>query len=168
MRIISRGLLSLAMSACQGSHEPTPAPAQETAQGATADETPKNPEPPAAKSGSPTPSVPSKNLNFYPIKGARPAAVCGVDGFAYLWKGYLVPECGGCHYAGNTFKVDPFADGRSVTSSYEIMSTLVNKQELIAATQANQFCIKCILQGEDPLFADLKFFAANPTVCPAP
>ncbi len=136
--------------------------------------TPQAAEKASAETNAPAGTSPSKAapvnkvvLNgFYQIKDARPAQVCGAEGFAYLWQGYLVPECGGCHYAGNKFNVSAFANAPSLDTSYSVMSSIVNRQTFVEATKVNPFCIKCILKPEDPLAADLAYFAQNVRTCP--
>lgn len=167
---LSIGLgLSPLLTACQA--EETAAPATPVAD--AANQQPVAAEPAAAKSeatpkGTPAKTSKPKPSGFYTIKETRPSAVCGSEGYAFLWKGYLVPECGGCHYEGNKFNVTAFAQGTNLERSYEVMLNFVDREKFTKAAEVNEFCIKCLLKPEDPLLADIKFFAANPRTCPAP
>lgn len=165
-------IFGLSLSTFLGACQPEEAASTPTPLEATPAAAEKDASAPATTGNTTTSKAPSTPrpmpTGFYPVKEPKPQAVCGPEGYAYLWKAYLVPECGGCHYEGNKFNVTAFAQGASLERSYEVMANFVDRQKFADSTQLNEFCIKCILKPEDPLLADIKFFAANVRSCPAP
>ncbi len=103
------------------------------------------------------------NDKFYEVTAERPAEVCGTEGFRYLAEGYLFKECGTCHFKENQFGVTEFAVRTDFAHSYEVMTTIVNKDLFVEATIVNAFCNDCLLEKDDPLLADLKYFVEHQT-----
>ena len=97
----------------------------------------------------------------YPIEGERPAEICGQAGFEYLARGYFFEECGGCHYEGNRFGVTNFAMRNDLDASYQVLLNQVDKETLVEASIENAFCNSCLLAEDDPLLADIRYFASH-------
>jgi hypothetical protein len=105
------------------------------------------------------------NNKFYPIAEPRPTKVCGREGFAYLWKGYLVPECGGCHYLNNIYKQSPFGQKDDLEGSFNAMLS-EDKAAIMRAIGGQVFCKKCVLKPDDPLQKDIADWLDARSVCP--
>ncbi len=96
---------------------------------------------------------------YYPVESERPEEVCGRAGFNYLATAYFFEECGGCHYEGNRFGVSNFAIRKDIDASYQVMLNQVNPDLLVEASIENAFCNSCLLRDDDPLLADIRYFA---------
>lgn len=114
----------------------------------------------------PSNSAETPTNNFYDISGKKPDQICGKEGFEYLWKGFFLPECGGCHYEENTFQVTEFAQRGDLDSSFSVMTTGVDLVVFLESVQENKLCKTCNLEENDPLLADIKVYLKNPRVCP--
>jgi hypothetical protein len=67
-----------------------------------------------------------------------PDRFCGEEGFGYLLRSYLGPECGTCHsMGGNMFP--PFGDLNDPANAFKWTKTL-GKQNLIDKSVDNRFC----------------------------
>ncbi len=143
-------------SACQESETIGSSSAQQAdaAKGSEASQEPK----PKQTDGSQ-----EEKSDFYDIAGTKPDEICGMKGFTYLFEGYILNECGTCHFRDNQFSVSEFAVKNDIAYSYEVMTTLVNKSVFIKATVENPFCNTCLLKQEDPLFKDLKYYIEHST-----
>ncbi|MFW7377994.1 MAG: hypothetical protein ACOH5I_04225 [Oligoflexus sp.] len=106
-----------------------------------------------------------RDPRFYPMTGERPSEVCGEAGFEYIWRGFLLKECGTCHFTSNRFGVTEFAERTNLEGSYQVMASQVDRQEFVHAITENPLCIKCILHEEDPLRADIVYFTEHITSC---
>ena len=103
--------------------------------------------------------------DFYEMTGEKPPQLCGEEGFAYLWEGYLLNECGTCHHADNPYGVTEFAIRGNFDSSFQAMINTVDRQEFLKAVQENPLCMSCNLDQSDPLLSDIKQYVQSPRSC---
>lgn len=91
-------------------------------------------------------TAPSSESTHQPVEGldavnyfreSVPSTFCGQDGYGYLLRSYLGPECGSCHSMnGGTFP--PFGDN-DLSKAYSYGRTM-GKAKFLELSTNNRFC----------------------------
>ncbi len=74
-------------------------------------------------------------VNYF--REAVPAKFCGEEGYGYLLRSYIGPQCGSCHSMGGSM-FPPFGDS-DLSKAYSYGRTL-SKAKLLETVQNNRFC----------------------------
>ncbi len=169
-RVIVSAMLGLLVS-CQPAKEESTrqSHADDTATQAASSENAKS------QTSTPAPSTPihlpssdKAKSTGYVMKGVRPNEVCMQKGFAWLFQGYLQPECGTCHYKDNRYGVTPFGQLEDEAASFAVLKTTTDTSKLLQAVLGNVFCKTCVIAKSDPLYVDLEYFVQHMDRCEVP
>jgi hypothetical protein len=165
LRLVMACTLASSVLACQPtpSSERTPTQAKESAADATAENTQD-----ATKKPIHLPSQNQAQTKGFQMPGTRPNEVCMEKGFAWLYNGYLRPECGTCHNKDNRYGVSQFAQGDDLVASFTVLKTVTDSKKLLEAVLGNVFCKGCVITKDDPLYADLQYFVEHMDRCEKP